>query len=77
MVQFIMVDQSSEYNSILWRLTLYAIKATTYVYHYIMKFPMKVSIWLSEEIRKRPDNDKILPLKKEKSYFKSQVLTLE
>lgn len=37
-VNFIVVDQPSFYDTILGRSTLYAIKATTSIYHYALKF---------------------------------------
>ena len=44
MVNFIVVDQPSSYNVVLGRPTLYALKATTSIYHYTLKFPTEVGI---------------------------------
>ena len=53
MVNFIMVDQSSSYNVVLGRLTLYVIKATTSIYHYALKFQLKLELRLYKESKKK------------------------
>ena len=52
-VNFIVVDQSSSYNVVLGRLTLYAIKGTTSIYHYALKFQLKLELGLYKESKKK------------------------
>ena len=44
MVNFIVVDQLSSCNTVLGRPTLYALKATTSIYHYALKFPTEAGV---------------------------------
>ena len=44
MVNFIVVDQPSSYNVVLGRPTLYALKATTSIYQYTLKFPTEARV---------------------------------
>ena len=44
MVNFIVIDQPSSYNTILGRSTLYVVKATTSFYHYTLKFPIEAEV---------------------------------
>ena len=44
MVNFIVLNQPSSYNVVLGRPTLYALKATTSIYHYTLKFPTEAGV---------------------------------
>ena len=53
MVNFLVIDQLSAFNTVLDRSSLRALKAITSIYHLLMKFPTLNGVGKYEETRKR------------------------